>query len=181
MHRKKGSRRQVLTTTEKLAIIHSAVVEQLPWKIISKEHRVSLPTISILVSKSKKNPKFLEEIHSKENEWNSKIASIDAVLDELIEKDSFIDSAQAVIEKLASTSNQKFKDYEVIKVMKNRGMSFRKVKHIPIGANSPRNLILRQRWLMALLDKDHKNRTYVNVDETWLGMSDFRRMKWQAP
>ena len=21
----------------------------------------------------------------------------------------------------------------------------------------------------------------MNIDETWLGMSDFRRMKWQAP
>ena len=34
---------------------------------------------------------------------------------------------------------------------------------------------------MAILDKDHKARVYLNIDETWLGMSDFRRMKWQAP
>ena len=32
-----------------------------------------------------------------------------------------------------------------------------------------------------MLDKDHKQRVYLNIDETWLGMSDFRRMKWQAP
>ena len=24
-------------------------------------------------------------------------------------------------------------------------------------------------------------KTIINVDETWLGMSDFRRRKWQAP
>ena len=34
---------------------------------------------------------------------------------------------------------------------------------------------------MAVLKKDHKSRVYLNIDETWLGMSDFRRMKWQAP
>ena len=34
---------------------------------------------------------------------------------------------------------------------------------------------------MAALDKEHKTRVYLNIDETWLGMSDFRRMKWQAP
>lgn len=65
--------------------------------------------------------------------------------------------------------------------MKSKGMSYRKVKHIPIGANSNRNLILRQRWVMAVLERDHKSRVYLNIDETWLGMSDFRRRKWQAP
>ena len=26
-----------------------------------------------------------------------------------------------------------------------------------------------------------KKKIFLNVDETWLGMSDFRRMKWQVP
>ena len=34
---------------------------------------------------------------------------------------------------------------------------------------------------MACLAKDHKERVWLNIDETWLGMCDFRRMKWQAP
>ena len=25
------------------------------------------------------------------------------------------------------------------------------------------------------------DKTILNIDETWLGMSDFRRMKWQPP
>ena len=65
--------------------------------------------------------------------------------------------------------------------MNDKGMKYRKIKHIPIGANTNRNLILRQQWVIACLKKDHKNRVYLNVDETWLGMCDFRRMKWQAP
>ena len=65
--------------------------------------------------------------------------------------------------------------------MTAKGMRYRKVKHIPLGTNTDRNLILRQRYVMAVLKKDHKSRVYLNIDETWLGMSDFRRMKWQAP
>ena len=65
--------------------------------------------------------------------------------------------------------------------MKAKGMTYRKVKHVPIGANSNRSMILRQRWTMACLAKDHKERVWLNIDETWLGMCDFRRMKWQAP
>jgi len=25
-----------------------------------------------------------------------------------------------------------------------------------------------------------KKKTFINIDETWLGMSDFRRQKWRA-
>ena len=27
----------------------------------------------------------------------------------------------------------------------------------------------------------HQGKTILNVDESWIGMSDFRRRKWQAP
>ena len=47
-------------------------------------------------------------------------------------------------------------------------------------ANSRRNLILRQQFALSLLNNLRgKYTTVINVDETWLGMTDFRRMKWQ--
>ena len=60
-------------------------------------------------------------------------------------------------------------------------MRYKKIIHVPIGANKDRNLILRQRWVIACLERESKSRIYINIDETWLGMSDFRRMKWKAP
>ena len=36
MNRRKGRRRKMLTTAEKLAVVHAALVEQLPWKEITK-------------------------------------------------------------------------------------------------------------------------------------------------
>ena len=96
----------------------------------------------------------------------------------MIKDDAFVDSCQAVIIKSAEQDGPKCTEREVRLVMKAMGMTYRKVKHIPIGANSNRNLILRQRFVMAALAKDHKHRVYLNVDETWLGMCDFRRMKW---
>ena len=61
------------------------------------------------------------------------------------------------------------------------GLRYRKVKHIANTANSTTGKILRQQWAIRFLDKYHKDRVYLNLDETFLGMSDFRRMKWQAP
>ena len=34
---------------------------------------------------------------------------------------------------------------------------------------------------MEFLKLDLAKKTIINVDETWLGMSDFRRMKWTLP
>jgi hypothetical protein len=61
--------------------------------------------------------------------------------------------------------------------MKARGMRYRKVRHIPMAGNSERSLVLRQQWALAFLQLPPKTRL-ICLDETWLGMSDFRRQKW---
>ena len=38
---------------------------------------------------------------------------------------------------------------------------------------------MRQQFAQAFLKLDLKEKRIINIDETWLGMSDFRRMKWQ--
>ena len=58
------------------------------------------------------------------------------------------------------------------------GMKFKKVKHIPMNGNKDRSLVLRQQWALTFLALPLGTRI-ICIDETWLGMSDFRRMKWQ--
>lgn len=67
-------------------------------------------------------------------------------------------------------------------VMKEElGMSYRKIKTVSLHSNSEKNLVLRQRWAIEFLAQARKKKVFINIDETWLGMSDFRRMKWQVP
>ena len=63
--------------------------------------------------------------------------------------------------------------------MKKLRIVYRKVKQIAVQANSERCLVLRQRWAISFLELDHKNKNIINIDETWLGMSDFRKMHWR--
>ncbi|TFH49609.1 MAG: hypothetical protein E4G89_04575 [Methanothrix sp.] len=71
---------------------------------------------------------------------------------------------------------------EVASVMKQElGMRYRKIKTVSLHSNSERNLVLRQRWALEFLAQARKKKVFINIDETWLGMSDFRRMKWQCP
>ena len=60
-------------------------------------------------------------------------------------------------------------------------MRYRKIKAVSVHANSPKNLVLRQQFAIEFLKLWQKRKRIINVDETWLGMSDFRRMKWRPP
>lgn len=74
------------------------------------------------------------------------------------------------------------KHYNIAKIMReDLGMRYRKVQSVSLKANSDRNRILRQQFALKLIDTLEKGKTILNVDETWLGMSDFRRRKWRAP
>ena len=60
------------------------------------------------------------------------------------------------------------------------GMSYRKIHAVSLHANSEKNRILRQRFAIELFRVIREKKVILNVDETWLGMSDFRRMKWRV-
>jgi len=62
---------------------------------------------------------------------------------------------------------------------KDMQMKFRKVNSVSYTANSTRNLILRQQFALKYYDTVFRKKRILNCDETWIGMSDFRRMKWQ--
>ena len=42
-------------------------------------------------------------------------------------------------------------------------------------------MLLRQHFAHAFMRIDLKHKNVVNIDETWLGMSNFLRMKWSLP
>ena len=60
-------------------------------------------------------------------------------------------------------------------------MRYRKVIPISMTANSPRNLVLRQQFALRLFEVLAVGKRVINVDETLLGQTDFRRRKWMAP
>ena len=58
-------------------------------------------------------------------------------------------------------------------------MSYKKVQSISLHTNSVNNLVCRQRYALEMLRLLREKKRILNVDESWLGMTDFRRMKWQ--
>jgi hypothetical protein len=57
-------------------------------------------------------------------------------------------------------------------------MRYRKVVPISIRTNSEKNLVCRQQFALKYIHALLDGKTILNVDESWLNMTDFRRRKW---
>ena len=49
--------------------------------------------------------------------------------------------------------------------MKDMGLSYKKVVHIPLGANSERSMVLRQQWAVTFLKQNPEKKVILNLDE----------------
>ena len=60
-------------------------------------------------------------------------------------------------------------------------MRYRKINAVSVHANSVRSLVMRQQFALEFMKQWQKGKIIINVDETWVNMSDFRRRKWRPP
>jgi len=100
----------------------------------------------------------------------------------MCEKGQFIDSIEFVKKELKKEIDQEFKNSLIIDVLKkDLKMRYRKIKAVALTANSRLNLIMHQQFALEFFKIDLSKKVVLNIDETWLGMSDFRRTKWALP
>ena len=57
-------------------------------------------------------------------------------------------------------------------------LRYRRVKKIPVQANSERCLVLRQQYALKMLLHLSKGKRVINVDESWISETDFSRRMW---
>ena len=95
---------------------------------------------------------------------------------------AIIDSIASMKKSLSEGMNIKAKDRPIRRIMKDDlKMRYRKIVTVSLKVNVPKNLILRQQFALKLIETMNSGKKIINVDETWLGLTDWRRMKWQAP
>ena len=137
--------------------------------------------VSRLAVQAERNKQFLDELLSRRDEKVAQREAVVKVVEKMVADDVFIDSAAFVHSRLPKEVKENIKPTAIREVMKvELGMSYKKVLPVAIKANSERNLVLRQRFALELIELLQKGKTVLNIDETWLGMSDFRRRKWRA-
>jgi hypothetical protein len=129
--------------------------------------------------KAKRNKQFLQELLDARDLRDRQRDTIEQLVGDLNQSRSIIDSAKDVVTMVNELAEAPVTEQLVRSVMKEElGMSYRKIKTVSLHSNSEKNLVLRQRWAIEFLAQARKKKVFINIDETWLGMSDFRRMKW---
>ena len=59
-------------------------------------------------------------------------------------------------------------------------LSYRRVKRVSYTGNSEQNKVLRSLYAQKMLQVYSQGKHVVNIDETWIPESDFRRRRWVA-
>ena len=121
----------------------------------------------MVITKVRRNPKFLDELFAEKDLMELKVNCIGKVVDDLNAQGVFIDSCKSVLNEVRASSSNKPRNLDgtpslridsiernlfvedvterdVRKVLKEKGMRFKKVVHIAMSANSQRSLVLRQ-------------------------------------
>jgi hypothetical protein len=113
---------------------------------------------------------------------DSEHVAIKTQLLERLEKHEVIDSVKSITAEINASSNTRFTETAVKHVMKRQlGMTFKKIKDISTNENSVRSLILRQQFAIKFIELAMRKKRIINIDQTWLGMEDFRKFKWKHP
>jgi hypothetical protein len=100
----------------------------------------------------------------------------------MIDSGEIIDSVASVSKRVIDQDNDDTKPYLIARIMReDLGLRWRKVKDVSLNENSVKNLVLRQRFAMKLLEAVKTKTRIINIDESWLGMEDFRHQKWRVP
>ena len=129
--------------------------------------------------KAKKKPEFLRELWEQRSRKEVKVGTAVQHINSLAKKNVVIDSANMVKEVLNEETDQEYKEHQVRKIMRHDlGMRYKKISHVALHTNSPKNLILRQRYAIELVALLNNGKRIINIDESWIGQSDFRRRKW---
>jgi hypothetical protein len=59
-------------------------------------------------------------------------------------------------------------------------MRFRKIKEVAFLGNNERNLALRCLYAQKFFAVLQSGQTIINIDQSWLNKTEFRRYKWGA-
>ena len=165
----------------KFKIVHRVLCQLEFQSEVAKEFRVSAPMVSRLVTAARKNKHFFDELWQQKEDREAQRGAIRTYIAAKDERNEFIDSTDYLVRGLQEDLGMAVKPKMVQEVLsKDLLMSFRKVKQGSIHANSEHNLILRQQAALVLIGTMKNKKIILNIDETWLGMTDFRRMKWQT-
>jgi len=167
---------------EKLEIIYRFFVLHQLQSDVAKMFHVTSPCIYIICKKIERNCECLDELLCLREAKTGHLKLFSDTVLEMNELNVFIDSAWAVKKAIADGLGEDASEHVIRRVMcKDLNIHYRKTIPVSVHGKYEKNLVLRQQFALQLIRLLSAGKTLLNIDETWLGMTDFRRRKWRAP
>jgi hypothetical protein len=133
--------------------VHAVLVEHEKYADVSRRFRITKALVGSLIQKVKKNPRYLEEIGSKEEQRATNLEIVAKETKSLLDRNIAIMKASQVTSWVNFQNDIKLTDALVRGVFKDEfGLRYKKVSIIANKSNSERSLVLRQRFGMRLLE-----------------------------
>ena len=127
------------------------------------------------MNKVKRRPKIFSDLIAEGVQKEKFEDKVSSAIADMYKNKIYFSSIKYVQEVLADDYNIEIKTWRLMHLMHhNLGMRYKKVSRISWQSNSDKNLILRHQFAYNFLKIDHFEKVVINVDETWLGMMDFR-------
>ena len=169
-----------LSLDEKIEIVHKALIQHLSYSDISKLHEVKPALIGSLVKKSMADNNFFAELRQIKVKKERMAEVIEETANEFLEEHSLIFNSHQIYQKVNEKIEGKVTKRQISFILKNKlGLTYRKLGRIEVHANSAMNLILRAKCGKTVLDKLSQGKRFINIDESWINVKDFRRKCWR--
>jgi hypothetical protein len=171
-----------LRLSELVDISHRVIMLKQDHLHVAKHHRTTTRAVSGWVNKLRKNPKLFSEMISKQEEKDQLKERVKAFVTRRLDETEFVDSAHDIRKEFFAESGNLLPVHQVRAILsKDMGLQWKKIKKIGPAENTTRNLVLRQEFAKRIIEKLGAKTRWINIDESSLGMDDYRRMKWRAP
>jgi len=178
----KKRRRCDLGTGDMLDIVHAVVVEKLTPDEAAGRHRVKTRLVRKLVKQMRRGELPLREIRQQQADEESKRVAVLNCVSGMFSQDRPACTVQEVLNAAQAATPLVLKARFVRRTLKeDLGLRYRKIPRTSKQANSYLSLHKRQEFAKVLLALLDGGKRIINVDESWLDRTDFRRRSWQDP
>ena len=151
----------------------------LSHKDIAQRHKISTALVGRLVRAARKDRTFVSQREDNKRRKSELTDQIRQLIGNWKDEESGMLSTGRLQKKLAEETEHACSVSTLRQIMRqDLGLRYKKVKQLAPQTNRLKNLVCRQRYALKMLEALACGRRVINVDESWINTTAFKRHAW---
>ena len=165
-----------LTVEEKLDIVEDVQIKKDYHENICSRYKIGRESIKTLLKNIKRDACYLRKLESKRIAKHNKKEIVLEQITKNLDQDQAIGSIKEIKREVVDQTGLEISNRLISDVVKtSTNLKFKKMKRIPMHANSLRNQYMRQQFALKMLDLLQSGKRIIAVDESWFGETNYTR------